>query len=104
MERAVGASRRQKQSGAAMVLEGGTVGGGALGLYVASQHLLHHPVRTAPCPSAREAATCIGHATNLALQPMAEGGLAGAVLGLIVAVVLILLWRGMLARLASSRA
>lgn len=89
----MGASRRQKQSGVAMLIEGCTVGGGAVGLYLTSQHLLHHPVRPAPCPSARDAATCLSHATNLAVTPMAEGGLTGAFLGLIVAAALILLWR-----------
>ncbi len=100
----MGASRRQKQSGAALLLEGGTVGGAALGLYAASSRLMHHPVRPAPCPSSREAATCIGHATNLAVEPMALGAAAGAVMGLILALVLVLLWRGMLARLTTSRA
>lgn len=97
------ARRRQKQSGAATLLEGGTLGGAAVGLLVASSHLTRHPVRPAPCPSAREAATCIGHATNLAVQPMAMGAAAGAILGLVLAFALVLLWRGLRGRLVTSR-
>ncbi len=97
------AHRRRKQTGAATLLEGGTLGGGAVGLLVASLHLTRHPIRTSHCPPAREAATCIGHATSLSVQPMVLGAAAGAILRLGLAVALVLLWRGLRGRRVASR-
>ena len=94
MEGGVVATRRKKQSVEATLFEAGPVGGGAVGLYIVASHLTHHPPRPGLCPVGQNPGACIGHATNLALAPMVEGTVVGAIVGLLLAAALIALWRG----------
>ncbi len=64
-----------------------------VGLWIAAANPAHSRVHPHPCPS-RAAGTCIGRALNGAITPYLVNGFIGLLVGGLIAVAVVLLWRG----------
>lgn len=87
-------TRRRRRRRAGSDLAGGlTTIGAAVGLWVAVSRQARTHSTGQPCPRHEQAGTCLGHALGTAATPYIVGGFAGAFAGLLVAMMLMLLWR-----------
>jgi hypothetical protein len=90
------ASRQRRKSRAAALLELGTGGGAAVGVLITAHQATVHRAAAFHCDT-KAAASCIGQATSNTLQTYLVAGVVGAVIGLMIATVLVVIWHRILA-------
>ena len=90
------ARRGRRRRGGGDWVGGLVTAGAGVGVWLEVSHRAHAPTTTAPaCPKQAEAGACLDHALGSAMTPYIVGGFAGAVLGLLVAVMILLLRRAL---------
>jgi hypothetical protein len=85
--------RRKQQPFAVTLFEGGIGLGGAVGLFVAASRAMHHHATSVACRSGANPGACLNKATTDALTPYIKSGITGAIVGGLIALGLILVWR-----------
>lgn len=87
---------RRRRRGGSDWFGGLVTAGAAVGVWIEVSHRAHAPTRPAQsCPKSVQAGACMGHALDSAARPYIVAGLAGALIGLLVAVVIIELRRAL---------
>jgi hypothetical protein len=85
----------KRQPFAVTFIETSAMGGAAVGLLIVSSTATHQHAAAHPCPTARQVATCIGQATNRALMSLLTGAIAGLLIGGVLALGALYLWRAL---------